>query len=216
MKTILQETAAEVVDLSTRKHQYWFDEADKEIQELLEKKRSCHNRLLAVAKPDDRAAKTAYKTACCTIQAQLRTMQNNWCTALAERTQRYADMDDMGAFYEALKTVYRPSQKNQAPLCSSDRSSLLTDEEAILQRWSDYFEGLFSDQRTMQESSLAKIPRADVELKIDEPPTRKEIKKATMHLKVGKSHGIDGILAEVYQHGEYAALSKLQDLSTNC
>ena len=101
MKTILQETAAEVVDLSTRKHQYWFDEADKEIQELLEKKRSCHNRLLAVAKPDDRAAKTAYKTACCTIQAQLRTMQNNWCTALAERTQRYADMDDMRAFYEA-------------------------------------------------------------------------------------------------------------------
>ena len=37
MKTILQETTAEVVDLSTRKHQDWFDEADKEIQELLEK-----------------------------------------------------------------------------------------------------------------------------------------------------------------------------------
>ena len=38
MKTILQETTAEVVGLSTRKHQDWFDEADKEIQELLEKK----------------------------------------------------------------------------------------------------------------------------------------------------------------------------------
>ena len=46
MKTILQETTAEVVGLSTRKHQDWFDEADKEIQELLEKKRSCHNHLL--------------------------------------------------------------------------------------------------------------------------------------------------------------------------
>ena len=61
MKTILQETTAEVVDLSTRKHQDWFDEADKEIQELLEKKRSCHNHLLA--KPDDQTAKAAYKTA---------------------------------------------------------------------------------------------------------------------------------------------------------
>ena len=39
MKTILQKTMAEVVGLSTRKHQDWFDEADKEIQELLEKKR---------------------------------------------------------------------------------------------------------------------------------------------------------------------------------
>ena len=45
-----------------------------DIQELLEKKRSCHNRLLA--KPDDKAAKAAYKTAF-TLQAKLRTMQND-------------------------------------------------------------------------------------------------------------------------------------------
>ena len=66
MKTIQQETTAEVVGLSTRKQQDWFDEA-KEIQELLEKKRSCHNHLLA--KPDDRTAKAAYKTACSALQA---------------------------------------------------------------------------------------------------------------------------------------------------
>ena len=40
MKSILQETTAEVVGLSTRKHQDWFDKANKEIQELLEKERS--------------------------------------------------------------------------------------------------------------------------------------------------------------------------------
>ena len=54
MKTILQVTTAEVVGLSTRKHQDWFDEADMEIQEVLEKKRSCHIHLLA--KPNDQAA----------------------------------------------------------------------------------------------------------------------------------------------------------------
>ena len=75
MKTILQETKAEVVGLSTRKHQDRFDEADKEIQELLEKKLSCHNHLLA--KPDDQGAKAAYKTICCTLQAKLRTAQND-------------------------------------------------------------------------------------------------------------------------------------------
>ena len=67
MKIMLQETMAEVVSLSTRKHQDWFDEAGKEIQELLEKNHSCHNRLLA--KPGDQAAKAAYKTACSTLQA---------------------------------------------------------------------------------------------------------------------------------------------------
>ncbi|WP_419606700.1 hypothetical protein, partial [Thiolapillus sp.] len=124
-------------------------------------------------------------------------------------------MGDMRAFYEALKAVYGPSHQIQAPLRSSDGSTMLTDKEAILQRWSEHFEGLFSDRRTVQESSLAKIPQVDVKLELDDPPTREEIKKATMQLKVGKSPGIDGIPAEVYQHGGEAVLDKLQDLFTN-
>ena len=38
METILQETTAEFAGLTIRKHQNWFDEADKEIQKLLERK----------------------------------------------------------------------------------------------------------------------------------------------------------------------------------
>ena len=67
-------------------------------------------------------------------------MQNDWWTELAERTQRYADIGDMRAFYEALKAVYGPSHQIQAPLRSSDGSTLLTDREAILQRWSEHFD----------------------------------------------------------------------------
>ena len=47
MNTILQKTTAEILGLSTRKHQDCFEEAEKEIQELLEKKRFCRKRLLA-------------------------------------------------------------------------------------------------------------------------------------------------------------------------
>ena len=37
-----------------------------------------------------------------------------------------------------------------------------------------------------------------------------------MQLKVDKSPGIDGIPAEVFQHGGEAVLDKLQDLFANC
>ena len=37
-----------------------------------------------------------------------------------------------------------------------------------------------------------------------------------MQLRVGESPGIDGIPAEVYQHGGEAVFDKLQDLFTNC
>ena len=91
-------------------------------------------------------------------------------------------MGYMCAFYEALKAIYWPSHQIQAPLCSSDGSTLLTDKEAILQRWLEHF----SDWHTVQESSLAKIPEVDMKLKLDDPPTHEEIRKATMQLKVGK------------------------------
>ena len=85
-------------------------------------------------------------------------MQNDWWTGLAERIQRYADMGDMCTLYKALKAVNGSSHQIQAPLHSLDGSTLLTDKEVILQHWSEYFEGLFRDQHTVQESSVAKIP----------------------------------------------------------
>ena len=56
----------------------------------------------------------------------------------------------------------------------------MSDLTALLQ-------GLFSDQRIVQESSLAKIPLVDVKLELEDPPTREEIKKATKQTKIGKS-----------------------------
>ena len=55
-----------------------------------------------------------------------------------------------------------------------------------------------------------------MKLELDDLPTREEIKKATMQLKVGKSPVTDGIPAEVYQHGGEAVIDKLQDLFTSC
>ena len=72
-------------------------------------------------------------------------MQNDWWTGLAESTQWHADMGDMCAFYDTLKTLCGPSHQIKAPLRSSGGTTLLTDKGAILQHWLEHFEGLFGD-----------------------------------------------------------------------
>ena len=68
----------------------------------------------------------------------------------------------------------------------------------------------------MQESSLAKIPQVDVKLELDYPRISRRDQESHNAAEGGKSPGIDGIPAEVYQHGGETVLSKLKDLFTNC
>ena len=67
----------------------------------------------------------------------------------------------------------------------------------------------------MQESSLAKIPQADVKLELGYPPTREEIEKTTTQLKVS-SHLALIAFQLAYQYGGDVVLDKPNDLFTNC
>ena len=51
------------------------------------------------------------KKACTTLQASLRTMQNDWWEEMADKTQLYADLGLTRAFFEALKAIYLVSGK---------------------------------------------------------------------------------------------------------
>ena len=130
--------------------------------------------------------------------------------------QIYADLGHTRLFYEALKAVYGPSHQIQVPLCSSDGSTLLTDKDDIIHRWSEHFSSLFSDKRKVEESSMLRIPQAEEKTELDDLPTLEEVKKAVRQMNPGKSPGIDGIPAEVYQYGGEKMTDCLHDLFTKC
>ncbi|CAH1266354.1 Hypp3340 [Branchiostoma lanceolatum] len=214
LKAALQETAAEVAGYSSRKNRDWFDENDPAIDALLQTKRSCHQRTLS--KPDDPAAKVAYREACSTLQRKLREMQNNWWVNMAEKTQHFADIGNVRAFYEALRAIYGPTHRIQAPLRSADGSQLLTDKPAILHRWSEHYGNLFGDRRQVQEESIMRIPQHEVRVELDNTPTQEEVKTAISKLKCHKAPGVDGIPAEVYKVGGDALLERLTGLFATC
>ena len=137
----------------SRKHQDWFDENDKEIQGLLEEKHKKHKAYLR--NTSSVSSKTAYSNICKTVQTRLR----EHLELLAERKkadeiQSCADRKDMKKFFDALKTVYGPQSLGTTPLLSADGTSLLTDKEAILKRWTEHFDGVLNRPSSISDEAI--------------------------------------------------------------
>ena len=127
----------EVLGPVQRVHQDWFDQNDKEISELLEKKHSMHKALLS--DPSSEAKKAAFNSVRSLVQQRLRVMQDTWLKSKAEEMQGFADRHDSKRFYHALKEIYGPSSSASSPLLSADGTTVLTDPEQILKRWAEHF-----------------------------------------------------------------------------
>ena len=214
LRTAISQTAEEVLGYTTRKNKDWFDENNKEIQELLTQKRSAHQAHLA--QPSCPEKKAAFRLVCSKLQRKLREIQNEWWTNLAKSTQMCADAGDYRGFYEALKAVYGPIYQVRSPLRSSDGLELLTDKTAILSRWSEHFQALFNANRTVEDSVIFRIPQQPVKAELDNPPSFEETTKAIKQIKCGKAAGVDGIPPEAWKHGGPALHCKLHELFLCC
>ncbi|XP_076061594.1 uncharacterized protein LOC143037342 [Oratosquilla oratoria] len=165
LKSAILKTSEEVLGHTKKKNKDWFDENDKEIQDLLAKKRAAHQAHLA----------------------QPTCPQDEWWDSLARRAQLCADLGDYGGFYEALKAVYGPTYQVQSPLRSSDRQYLLTDKTSILTRWSEHFQTLSSADRTVQDTAIQRVPQFPSKEELDVLPILEETTKAIEQLKICKS-----------------------------
>ena len=114
----------------------------KEIQGLLEEKHQKHKAYLSDT--ISVSNKVAYSNICKAVQTRLRDMQDSWLSSKADEIQSFADRKDMKKFFGALKTVYGPQSSGTTPLLSADGTNLLTDNEAILKRWTEHFDSVLN------------------------------------------------------------------------
>ncbi|VDL94465.1 unnamed protein product [Schistocephalus solidus] len=66
-------------------------------------------------------------------------MQDAWMTRKAEDIQGLAERNEMKNFFKAIKAIYGPCIKGNAPLLSSDGTTLLTEKSQILKCWAEHF-----------------------------------------------------------------------------
>ena len=118
----------------------------------------------------------------------------------------------MKKFFHALKTIYGPQSSGTTPLLSADRTSLLTDKEAILKRWAEHFDGVLNRPSSINDEAINRLPQVECNPLLDELPTVSETVKAIKLLSFGKVTGSDAIPAESYKAGGLQVAEKLTEL----
>ena len=79
--------------------------------------------------------KAASTNICKMVQTKLRDMQDSLLRKKTEEIKSFADRKKMKKLHDALKTMYGPKISGATNLLSADRSTILTDKEAIWERW---------------------------------------------------------------------------------
>ena len=92
----------------------------------------------------------------------------------ADEIQSFADRKGMKKFFDALKTVYGPQSSGATPLLSADGTSLVTDKEAILKRWTEHFDGFLNRPSSINVEAINRLPQVECNPLLDELPTVSE------------------------------------------
>ena len=95
---------------------------------------------------------------------------------------------------------------------SADGSTLLTDKDAILERWTEHFNSMLNRPSSVNDNANNRLPQIECNVLLDEFLTVTETRKAIQHLSSGKAPGTDAIPADVYKAGGLPIAEKLTEL----
>ena len=97
-------------------------------------------------------------------------------------------------------------------LLSVDGTSLLTDKEAILKRWAEHFDGVFTRPSSINDEIINRLPQVEYNSVLDEFATVSETVKAIKILSSSNAQGSDTIHVEIYKAGGPPLAEKLTEL----
>ncbi|XP_076036004.1 uncharacterized protein LOC143021966 [Oratosquilla oratoria] len=202
----LHHTASEVLGISKKKHQDWFDENDAEIHTLLQRKNEAHAALLS--NQNNHSLRANFNNLRAEAQRSLRRMQNDWWCQKAREIQQFADENDQQSFFAAVKATYGPRQSSIAPLKAAD-GHIIKDQQGVLDRWSEYLSQLLNQVNPIDAQFADRLPCLPLLDHPDAAPTFTEVHAACKSLRNNKAAGPDGIPAELFKFGGHAVTRRL-------
>ena len=132
---------------------------------------------------------------------------------LCETVESHLGTCDSRPAYRAIRKLRGTAPTPQCFTVRAADGDILTEESAVRDRWSGYFEGLYRADPPDRELATEGVAVLGAEPPINcDPPTIEETRKAVGRLKDGKAPGVCGIHAELLKAGGEATLLWLHTL----
>ena len=142
-------------------------------------------------------------------QSRLRDMHDSWLSKTTDEIQSFADRKDMKKSFDSLKTIYGPQSSGTTQLLSAEETSLLTDKEAILKRWTEQFDGVHNRLSSINDQAVNRLAQVECNPLLDEFQTVSEKVKAIKLLSSCNAPGSDA--TEIYKVGGPPVAEKLTE-----
>ncbi|KAJ1115074.1 hypothetical protein NDU88_003302 [Pleurodeles waltl] len=104
-------------------------------------------------------------------------MQDSWLSRKADEIQKYTDSNNSKCFFDALKTIYRPQSPGTSPLLSADGSTLFTDKNSILKRWTEHVNSVLNKPSSINAKAIDCILQVTINTSLAEPSKESEVNR---------------------------------------
>ena len=129
-----------------------------------------------------------------------------WITKQCETIEQGMEQGNSKQAYETLNKLTK-TQQHRSTVIEDSKGELLTEDTAVLNRWTEYCQELYNFQLQSDTGLLGAEP-TDRTLE-SLPVLREEVEQAVRSLKGGKSPGPYNIPAELLKHGGEAVINVL-------
>lgn len=187
----VRETAEEVLGRQRKKHQPWIS---NDILDLCDKRRS-----LKKTKNSSPQEAAQYHETNNLVRKKMKEAKEQWISDQCENIEKGMKKGNSKLAYDTLKNLTK-TQQNRSSVIEDTSGELLTENSAVLNRWTQYCQELYN-YPIQPDDSLLDGDSTPSREPSPLPVMREEVEEAIRSLPEGKSPGADNIPTELLKHG---------------
>ena len=133
------------------------------------------------------------------LSKEMKTAEDKWMNEQCEKIEREFNKGNSKEAYKTISQITKTEQPRTSVIEDKD-GHILTENEAVLNRWTEYCKDLYNYELKVDKESLGQTQDRETD-----PQTtqilRVEEEEAVKQMKNGKSPGIDNLPGELIKNG---------------